>query len=124
VKIPLFSRKTFTLSSTSKIIEVREVSVDQYTEGVLLVRCHAAPPATGSVAVVAYSISNTPDEPQTDFIDPDTAVATCTIDSSVEAGDLVRATLSSGFGGGLQIRVEASSPSTSPILSGELVMKV
>lgn len=133
--IPIMSRKTINLSNTAtslsnEIVLVKAVDVSQYTEGELYVRVHGGTIGTGATCeVIAKITSPTPEDPASDFVF-DTAMATVTIGSSdaTAAPKLLRAALSSNFGGMLSISFKATQPSGSaqtidPEISIELVLK-
>lgn len=106
------------------------VDVSQYTEGEHYVRIHGGS-LTGAATcdVIAKITSPTSEDPSSDFVF-DTAMATVQMVAADTTGapKLLRAALSSNFGGMLTILFKASQPSgggqtIAPEISIELVMK-
>lgn len=125
--IPLMTKREFNFATAAgSVVIIRSLDVSQWTEGTLQVRIHENSNAgTAQIDVNAYAISNTPEEPSVDYLDG-TAVATVSVGvSGTDTAPLLKtAALASGFGGALQIKVEATAGSTvQATLSAALVMK-
>lgn len=110
------------------VIAVRSVDVSRWTEAVLQVRVHSnsiTAATTGTIAVVARSVSLTNEEPQTDFLDS-TALGTCTVAAATTAATLLRSTVTAAFGAALQIQFAGTKGSSTTVranISVELVVK-
>lgn len=105
-------------------------SVVGYTQGELYARIHGG--TIGSPAVVnilAYQTAPSAEDPSQDFVLSSPLAANLSIDSTDVSGapKLIRAVLSSGFGGALRIFIRASQSGSiqtiAPELSVELVLK-
>lgn len=124
--IPLISRRSFDFSNIgingSVYTQlVKAIDVSQYTSGTLGVRIHSKNiVAGGSISVMAYMTAPTPEEPNVDFIDFTSAVATVAVDNSGTAPALELASLSSGFGGMLTIFVQGDQPTAPGTIEAEL----
>jgi hypothetical protein len=126
---PLFHKQEFDFSGgNGTVVVVRQIDVSRWTQGEVLVRVHSnsiTGSTTGTIAVVAKSVSLTNQDPATDFIDG-TAVATATVSDSSTAGTLKRASLTTPFGSGLQIQVVATKGTSTTVkatISVDLVVK-
>lgn len=130
--IPLFSRRRFDFDNvqSSAFVEVsmiQAVDVRQYTEGTLLVRIHAHDIEPGAkIEVIARATAPTDEDPERDFVG--VTVATVTIDATVAAPTLRKASFTSDPGERVTIAVRGSQPCGEPVscdaeLSAELVVK-
>ena len=123
--IPILSKVSYDYASgTGEAVLIKAVPVAGYTEGALLVRVHSGSFGAGSsIALVAQTTAPSREDPAVDFLNT-TPVCTATVNTST-AGTLVKATLASGFGGFLQIKV-VGTLSTGPctaVISAELSVK-
>lgn len=116
------TRRNFTFSniSTSNSIEiplVRALDVTDAKSLDLLCRVHSVTIGTGAtVAIKAYALSLTSEEPDTDFINP-SAVATITLTSSTPAATLQLASLSTPFGHMIRITITGTQPGSAQTIS-------
>lgn len=135
--IPLISLRSFDFaglasSESMTVVLIKEIDVSGWTEGVLNVRIHGGTidsTATANISVVLAATSPSSDEPTKDFIDS-TAVASVAIDDGNigNAPTLVRASLATGFGGMLCLKVIGTQDPTrlanlNADISAELVLK-
>jgi len=128
--IPLFSRRSFSHTSTSTIetILVKAVDVTQFTSGTLLLRAHSYS-ITGSATFTVQLKTTAPsiEDPSKDFVINSSLVASATLSSTTAAAPtLIKGDLSSNFGSMLQVSVLITIPSVSTFtgeVSAELVMK-
>lgn len=130
--IAVFSRRLFDFDNVRspgevEIILAKAINVEQYTEGTLLVRVHAIDIDCGAtIEVIAKASAPSSEDPELDFIGA--TVATITIDASVAAPALVKASFLADPGERVTITIKGSQTSTAPAsckaeLSAELVVK-
>lgn len=119
------ARRTFTFSNTavSSTIEIPVVRAMDVTDAKaieLLVRVHAVTiGSTATIAVKAYAISITSEEPDVDFLNS-TAVGTVTLNSSTVTESLSLATLSTPFGHMLRISVAGTQAASAQTITATL----
>jgi hypothetical protein len=115
----------FTNVSTSVSLEiplVRAMDVTGAKALELLVRVHSLTIGAGaSVAVKAYAVSLTSEEPDTDFLSPSaaspTALATITLNNSSSAPSLQLASVTTPFGHMVRIGVSGTQPAGAQTIS-------
>lgn len=118
----VITRRTFTFSTvaTSSNMEiplVRALDVTDAKSIELAVRLHAATIGTGaSVDIIAYAVSLTNEEPDTDFVYA-TARATITLSSSPATPALHLASLSTPFGNMVRVTVKGTQPASGQTIS-------
>jgi hypothetical protein len=89
------------------------------------VHSNSSTSGTGTISLHAKAISLTGEDPSQDFLDG-TTLATATMNTNTPAATLIRGTITSGFGGALQITVVGNKGTTTTlkaVLSAEIVMK-
>ena len=108
--IPVMSRRTLDMSSTAfgppiEITLMKVVDVSAFTEGELYVRVHGGTiGGNGVINILAYTTLPSAEDPSVDFVRTGVvANASLTASSTAAAPTLVRAVLSSSFGGALSI---------------------
>ena len=124
--IPILSKRPFDfVSGSGTSVLIKAVPCGSYTEGVLLVRVHSGTFGSGSsIALVAQTTAPSGEDPSIDFL-ANPPVATATVTTPTSAGQLVKATLASGFGAFLQIKVigTLSGSPCNAVISAELSVK-
>jgi len=115
-------------SSSIEVVLERAVPTIGFADALLQVRVHAATiPSGASLVCIASATSPTPEEPGTDFVDPN-PVGQVTIDSTVTAPSLRQAQLGAGFGRAVRVALRATRGATggtfTATLSACLVLKV
>lgn len=130
--IPVFSRRMFDFDNVQSPGEVefviaKAIDVEQYTEGTLLVRVHAHDIDRGAkIEVIARATAPSSEDPELDFVGE--TVVIVTVDATVRAPELVKASFWADPGERVTITVKGSQLSTAPVscnaeLSAELVVK-
>lgn len=123
---------TFTNVATSNSVEIpllRAMDVTDAKAIELMVRVHSLTIGSGaSVAIKAYALSLTSEEPDTDFLSPSssspTALATITLNNSSSAPSLQLASLSTPFGHMIRVTVTGSQPAGSQTITVTLSIDV
>lgn len=127
--VPLFTKREFDFSNgTATIVVVKSIDTSRYTEGVINLRVHtnsSTSSTTGTITAHAKGVALTAEDPTLDFIDG-TTLGTASMTSNTAAGTLLRGSLTSGFGGSLQIVIvgnKGNSTALRATVSAELVLK-
>lgn len=128
------TRRTFTFTNvaTSVAVEVpllRAMDISDAKSIELMVRVHSVSIGAGaSLAVKAYAISLTSEEPDTDFLSPSatspTALATVTLNSSTTAPSLQLAALSTPYGHMMRVTVTGTQAGSTQTISAALSIDV
>jgi len=116
----LSSATNTALSSTIEIPLVRALDTVSAKALELVVRVHSVTIGSGaSIAIKAYAISLTSEEPDTDFINS-TAVATVTLNNSTTAPSLSLGSLSTPFGHMVRITISGTQAGSSQTITATL----
>lgn len=127
-------RRTFTFTNvaTSVAVEIpllRAMDISNASSIELMVRVHSVSIGAGaSLAVKAYAVSLTSEEPDVDFLSPSatspTALATVTLNSSTTAPSLQLAALSTPYGHMMRVTVTGTQAGSTQTISAALSIDV
>jgi len=96
---------------TQTVVLTRATCVDELRELVVVVRVHAVTAGSGTLRVVAVPVAPTPEQPEVDYPDENTTLASLDVHAAA-AGSLLRAFVQAPLPTHVQLRLVATMPSS------------